>query len=154
MEGYVVADPEFRTVGDKQVLNFRMATNNGKRKVNGEEVEDTVFMNFSVWGESGVTLGKFAEKGTGLWVQCTLHQYPRKMRVEQKDGTIKDVNIPQYQMRVQQWGFLPNNKSAATAGNGNAASAAPAAQAAPTQAYQTGDPDDFAIIDDDQDLPF
>lgn len=164
MEGYLVADPQTRAVGDKTVCNFRMATNNGKRKVNGNDVEDTIFLNYEAWGPSGEALQKFAAKGTGLWVNGTLHLHEQDITVVKEDGSTQNRKFPHFKMRVREWGFLPSSRAngqqaganaQAAAGQGNTQAASNnAATPPPAAPYSAGAPDDFAIIDDGEDLPF
>lgn len=171
MEGHLVADPESRTVGQSTVCNFRMATNNGKRKVNGTEVDDTTFINYEVWGKSAEAFQKFATKGTGIWVNGSLRNNPEDVTIQLQDGSTKPRKIAHYKVRVTNWGFLPGNNNGGngngqaqqTNGNGQAQQSAASgnggnAQAGPAPAsndpYSAGSPDDFTIIDDDQDLPF
>lgn len=100
-EGNVVFGPESKTVGDKQVVNFRLAINNGKRTVNGKEIEDTLFQDCEVWNKSGETFGKFVRKGTGIWVTGSLHCNSQVVTIQNADGTTKERNFPYYKIRVR-----------------------------------------------------
>lgn len=81
--GYLVADLESRTVGDKVVANGTIAI---KRKYSVEDKSD--FINISIWGRGGETAIKYTKKGDLLAISGELQierkndQYYTRVNVE------------------------------------------------------------------------
>ena len=82
--GNLTADPERRTTGGgTAVVNVRLATNETFKNREGERQERTEYHRVTFWGRQGETIEKYAQKGTGLWVEG---------RIQTREWTDRDGN--------------------------------------------------------------
>jgi single-strand DNA-binding protein len=80
--GNATRDPESRSVGNGQVVNFILAVN---RKVKGEK--ETTYLDVSIWGKTGEIALEYVKKGSSVLVSGSLEV--RKYTA--KDGSEKTV---------------------------------------------------------------
>ena len=73
-------NPEFKRVGENDILNFAVATDHGY----GDK-KTTTFINCSLFGKRASTLGNYLTKGT----QVVLHGELFTREYQAKDGTTK-----------------------------------------------------------------
>lgn len=67
--GRVVADPQLKNVGDKQVCSFRLA-------INGRTKDDpSVFLNCEAWGKPAEVIARYATKGKQLGMTSRMKQH-------------------------------------------------------------------------------
>ena len=148
MSGRLVAEPEIRTTNNgKKVSSFRIAVDAGK-DANGNKKAD--FFDCVAWEHNAEFLGKNAHKGYLVTVEGKL----QTRSYQDKNGN----NRTAVEIVANNVNFAAPKSSNPNAG-GHAAPAPaadysrPAAQpAAPS--YSAGTNDDFALIEDEGDLPF
>lgn len=71
--GYLCADPELRSTNSgTSVLGGRIAVTHTHKKTDGDKVEDTVFMSFTIWGSRGESFAKFHKKGDLVYIEGRL----------------------------------------------------------------------------------
>ena len=151
--GRLARDPEMRqTTTGKNVASFRIACDRGRRDANGQSVAD--WIDVVAWDRQAEFVCRYFQKGSLIVVDGRLQsrQYQDKTGANRTAVEVVASNI----------NFAGPKSSNAGDGNGyqnaapsyqNAARARPAAvEAAPS--YSAGNADDFAVIDDSDDLPF
>ena len=140
--GRLARDPEMRqTTTGKNVASFRIACDRGRRDANGQSVAD--WIDVVAWDRQAEFVCRYFQKGSLIVVDGRLQsrQYQDKTGANRTAVEVVASNI----------NFAGPKSS--NAGDGNAAPARPAAvEAAPS--YSAGNADDFAVIDDSDDLPF
>lgn len=68
--GTMGSDPEIRTVGDTQVVNVSLATNEKwKDKATGEDKERTEWHRIEIWGRPAEIVKQYCTKGSKLYVE-------------------------------------------------------------------------------------
>ena len=153
-QGRLAADPELRTTQTgKQVASFRMAVDRDMVDANGHRPTD--WLTFTAWGKTAEFVNRYFHKGSAAVVhsRCQTRQY------EDKNGN----NRTAVEVVANNVNFAGSKSNGSNQGGGsyqnaapsyqNAAPARPAAvEAAPS--YSAGNADDFAVIDDSDDLPF
>jgi single-strand DNA-binding protein len=80
--GFLVRDPEARTVGDKTVAKFCIAVNRRYRSKEGEQKEEVCFLDVECWDRMAELVIKHLIKGSLVVVLGSLKQE----RWEDKDG--------------------------------------------------------------------
>lgn len=81
--GNLTRDVEMRTTPSGQnVANFSIAVNRTWRDQNGQNQEQTSFINCVAWGKAGEIIAQYTQKGSGLLVSGRLDQ----RSYEDKDG--------------------------------------------------------------------
>jgi len=151
-QGRLAADPELRTTQTgKQVASFRMAVDRDMVDANGHRPTD--WLTFTAWGKTAEFVSKYFRKGSAAVVhsRCQTRQY------EDKNGN----NRTAIEIVANNVNFAaPKSANAAPMGDAGygaptaAPAPRPAAQAAPAPSYSAGSNDDFALIEDEGDLPF
>ena len=151
--GRLARDPELRqTTTGKSVASFRIACDRGRRDANGQSQAD--WIDVVAWDRQAEFVCKYFQKGSLIVVDGRL-----------QTRTYQDKNTGANRTAVE---VVANNinfagpKSSNPASNGDAGYGAPtaapaprpAAQAAPAPSYSAGSNDDFALIEDEGDLPF
>ena len=87
--GYVTRDITLRhTKSNTPVTDISIAINEKKRNRNGEVVEDTVFVDVTLWGKLAVIADEYVQKGEAVLICGKL-----KLETWVKDG----------QKRIQKW---------------------------------------------------
>ena len=151
--GRLARDPELRqTTTGKSVASFRIACDRGRRDANGQSQAD--WIDVVAWDRQAEFVCKYFQKGSLIVVDGRL-----------QTRTYQDKNTGANRTAVE---VVANNinfagpKSSSPASNGDAGYDAPmaaptprpAVQAAPAPSYSAGSNDDFALIEDEGDLPF
>ncbi len=153
--GRLTADPELRqTPSGVSVTNFSIAVNRTYASRTGERQTD--FFDIVCWRNQAEFVTKFFKKGNAIGVEG---------RMETRDYTDKSGNKRRaYELIADNVFFVESKASAASSSQGSSfeAPAAPfnpaPGNAAPVpavgNAFSSGKFDDFAEIDNDDDLPF
>lgn len=143
--GRLVADPELRkTPNSVSTTTFTIACERNYVKPGAERQTD--FLDIVAWRSSAEFVCKYFRKGQLIAVNGSL----QTRTYEDKEGKKRKV----YEIVADSLNFA-DSKGSSGGGGGNYAAAAPArlAEEEPA-AYSSGAPDDFAVIDDSEDLPF
>ena len=160
--GRLVADPELKNLqSGKTVCSFRLAVDRGRKDANGQTQAD--FFDLTAWEHTARFIGQYFKKGAMIAVTGRL----QSRQYQDKNGN----NRTAIEVVVNEASFCGGK-------NENATRSAAPAQAAygtmpdvePPEPQQTALPgsgnqsyhaaqavpggDDFAVIDDDEDLPF
>ena len=148
--GRLVADPQLRqTTTGKNVASFRIACDRGRRDANGQNQAD--FFDVVAWERSAEFVCRYFQKGSLIAVDGRLQsrQYQDKNGNNRQAIEIVAQNINFTGPKSQNQGMGAPAMSAPAP----AEYARPAAQPA-APAYSAGSNDDFALIEDEGDLPF
>lgn len=146
--GNVTRDPEMRaTPSGAQACNFTIAVNRVFRGSDGNQQEQTSFIDCVAWGKSGETIAQYVRKGSALIVSG---------RIEQRSW--EDKTSGQRRSRVEiivdDFSFVGGGDGAGRSAGG--AASRPAAKAAAPAVNDEVVPDDMP--DDDainlDDIPF
>ena len=148
--GRLVADPELRhTPNGVATCTFRIAVDRSFVRAGEERKAD--FIDIVVWRQTAEFVCKYFHKGNLIAVDGSI----RRARMRTKPATSA--------MRLRSLrttSTLPAKKSGSTGGQGGATArprhAGSPARPAPAEpvSYAAGSADDFAVIDDNEDLPF
>ena len=148
--GRLVADPQLRqTTTGKNVASFRIACDRGRRDANGQNQAD--FFDVVAWERSAEFVCRYFQKGSLIAVDGRLQsrQYQDKNGNNRQAVEIVAQNINFTGPKSQNQGMGAPAMSAPAP----AEYARPAAQPA-APAYSAGSNVDFALIEDEGDLPF
>lgn len=140
LQGRLARDPELRqTNTGKQVATFTLAVDRGRKDANGKSVADWIPV--IAWERTAEFAYKWLAKGQMVAVDGRL----QSRTYTAKDGTNRTV------LEV-----VANNINFCGSKADNPAPAAPAGPrvGAPAADYNQMDGDDFAMIEDEGDLPF
>ena len=151
--GRLAADPQLRqTTTGKNVASFRIACDRGRRDANGQSQAD--WLDVVAWDRTAEFVCKYFQKGSLIAIDGRL----QSRSYQDKNGNSRTA----VEVVANNINFAgPKNSNAGGGANyqnsapsyQNAAPARPAAvEAAPS--YSAGNADDFAVIDDSDDLPF
>ncbi len=141
--GNLTRDPEVRYLpSGAAVGDLRLAANRKYKTQQGEEREETCFVNVSVWGRQAETCGQYLGKGSAVLVEGRL-----RFEEWEKDGQ-KNSRISVTAERVQFMSAPRGGAEYGDAPSGRSAGATPAASDG------TGAPAPAADRVDDDDLPF
>ena len=151
--GRLAADPQLRqTTTGKNVASFRIACDRGRRDANGQSQAD--WLDVVAWDRTAEFVCKYFQKGSLIAIDGRLQsrQYQDKNGNNRTAFEIVANNINFAGAKNSNAGGGANYQNSAPSYQ-NAAPARPAAvEAAPS--YSAGNADDFAVIDDSDDLPF
>lgn len=143
LQGRLARDPELRqTTTGKQVATFTIAVDRGRKDANGKSVADWIPV--IAWERAAEFAYKWLTKGQMVAVDGRL----QSRTYTAKDGTNRTV----LEVVANNINFCggkadnPGQTSTATAGQPRVG--------APAPAYNQQPGDDFAMIDDEGDLPF
>ena len=137
--GRLAADPQLRqTTTGKNVASFRIACDRGRRDANGQSQADWL-------DRTAEFVCKYFQKGSLIAIDGRL----QSRSYQDKNGN----NRTAIEIVANNVNFAAP-KSANAAPMGDAGYGAPTAQAAPAPSYSAGSNDDFALIEDEGDLPF
>ena len=150
--GRLAADPQLRqTTTGKNVASFRIACDRGRRDANGQSQAD--WLDVVAWDRTAEFVCKYFQKGSLIAIDGRL----QSRSYQDKNGN----NRTAIEIVANNVNFAaPKSANAAPMGDAGygAPTAAPAprpsAQAAPAPSYSAGSNDDFALIEDEGDLPF
>ncbi len=145
--GRLVADPELRTTPQgTSVTSFRVAVDRNFARQGQERQTD--FFDVVAWRGTAEFVSKYFHKGSMIAVEGSMQM----RNYQDKNG----VNRTAYEIIANNVSFTGSKQES---GSGNYAPAPqrqeysrPVAPAAPS--YSAGSNDDFAVIDDNEDLPF
>ena len=150
--GRLVADPELRTTPQgTNVCSFRIACDRNFARQGEQRQAD--FIDIVAWRSQAEFVSKYFQKGSLIAIDGSI----QTRQYQDKNGN----NRTAFEIVANNINFAGPKSSNAGDGNGyhaapsyqNAAPARPAAvEAAPS--YSAGNADDFAVIDDSDDLPF
>lgn len=149
--GRLVADPTLRqTQTGKNVASFRIACDRGRKDANGQSQAD--FLDVVAWDRSADFVCKYFQKGSLIVIDGRL----QTRSYQDKNGN----NRQAVEIVASNINFAgPKSSNQGGGGGGYAPAPAPeysarpaAQQAAPS--YSAGSNDDFAVIEDEGDLPF
>lgn len=146
--GRLVADPQLRqTQQGTSVASFRIACDRNRADQNGQRQAD--FFDVVAWRGTAEFVCKYFQKGSMIAIDGQL----QSRQYQDKNGN----NRTAIEIVANNVNFTGSKSSS---GGGNYAASAPAPQQyahpAPqeTPSYSAGSNDDFAVIDDNEDLPF
>ena len=138
--GRLARDPELRqTTTGKNVASFRIACDRGRRDANGQSQAD--WLDVVAWDRTAEFVCKYFQKGSLIAIDGRL----QSRSYQDKNGQ----NRTAVEIVAQNVSFCGSKESTSPAPQNAAQS-----PAAPSQRTQ-GEPDaDYALIEDDGDLPF
>ena len=153
LTGRLVADPELKTTqSGNSVCTFRVAVDRSYAPQGEERKAD--FITVTAWRKTAEFVSKYFQKGSLIAIDGSI----QTRQYQDKNGN----NRTAFEIVANNINFAgPKNSNAGGGANyqnsapsyQNAAPARPAAvEAAPS--YSAGSADDFAVIDDSDDLPF
>lgn len=141
--GRLGRDPELRqTTTGKNVASFSIACDRGRKDANGQSQAD--WIDVVTWDRTAEFVCKYFQKGSLIVVDGRL----QSRKYQDKDGNNRTA-IEIVANNVNFAGPKNQNGGEPTAPSYEAPSAA-----APQPSYSDGKGDDFALIDDEGDLPF
>jgi len=119
--GNVTRDPELRYIANgTAVTDIGLAVNDRRKTATGEWVEETTFVDVTLWGRTAEVAGEYVTKGSPLLIEGRL-----KLDTWEKDGK-KNSKLRVVGERMQLLGNRPGSadgarpKSRATVGRGAA----------------------------------
>ena len=150
--GRLTRDPELRhTQSNMAVCSFSLAIDRDRKGPNGERQTD--FIDCVAWGRQAEFVAQWFNKGAMAIVVGRV----QSRRWQDQNGN----NRTAIEIVANNVNFAaPKSANAAPMGDAGygaptaAPAPRPAAQAAPAPSYSAGSNDDFALIEDEGDLPF
>jgi len=108
--GRLTRDPETRAVGDTSVTDIGLACNRRFTKKDGEKVEETTFVDVTLWGKTGEIAQQYLKKGSLAFVRgrLTLDSWEAKETGEKRS-----------KLKVTGEELVLGPKNEAVAGGGN-----------------------------------
>lgn len=149
--GRLVADPELRTTKQgHSVCSFRIACDRSYAQQGQERQAD--FIDIVAWRQQADFVSKYFRKGSMIAVEGSLQtrQYQDKQGSKRTAVEVVANNISFAGAKRQDSQSVPSYEQRTT----SHVHQAKAAQNALQPAYTQGSMDDFAVINDDDDLPF
>ena len=149
--GRLVADPELRTTTQgNSVCSFRIACDRSYVQQGQERQAD--FIDIVAWRQQAEFVSKYFQKGSMIAVEGSLQtrQYQDKQGNKRTAVEVVANNISFAGAKRQDGQSVPSYEQQTT----SHVQQAKAAQNALQPAYTQGSMDDFAVINDDDDLPF
>ena len=174
-QGRVAADPEMRTTqSGLTVASFRMAVDRDNVGQDGQRATD--WLNFVAWRKTAEFVDRYFHKGSMAIVECQCQPRSYEDRNGQKrtatEFVVQKIHFcgPKTEQRVDDGGEAPppgyqqsyqqpsyQNQQPQQMGFATQNQRQEWQQSAPggqQPSYSQGDPDDFSVIDDSDDLPF
>ena len=150
--GRLVADPELRTTqSGTNVCSFRIACDRNFARQGEQRQAD--FIDIVAWRQQAEFVSKYFQKGSLIAIEGSL----QTRQYQDKNGN----NRTAIEIVANNVNFAaPKSANAAPMGDAGygapmaAPAARPAVQANPAPSYSAGSNDDFALIEDEGDLPF
>ena len=150
--GRLVADPELRTTPQgTNVCSFRIACDRNFARQGEQRQAD--FIDIVAWRSQAEFVSKYFQKGSLIAIDGSI----QTRQYQDKNGN----NRTAIEIVANNVNFAaPKSANAAPMGDAGygapmaAPAPRPAAQAAPAPSYSAGSNDDFALIEDEGDLPF
>lgn len=147
LNGRLVADPELRkTTTGVSTTTFTLAVDRSFVKAGGERQTD--FIDVVSWRNNAEFACKYFRKGQLVAVNGSL----QTRTYENKEG--RKVKV--YEVVADNLHFAESKGASGSQPRGDYAQSAPAPRSIEQEpaSYSAGEPDDFAVIDDSEDLPF
>lgn len=142
--GRLVADPELRTTGNgTNVCSFRIACDRNFAQKGQERQAD--FIDVVAWRQSAEFVTKYFQKGSLVAVEGSL----QSRQYQDKNGNKRTA----VEVLANQINFAGGKKPGGQPVD-DGGEAPPKDYREPAPAYSQGSADDFAVISDDDDLPF
>ena len=142
--GRLVADPELRTTGNgTNVCSFRIACDRNFAQKGQERQAD--FIDVVAWRQSAEFICKYFQKGSLIAVEGSL----QSRQYQDKNGNKRTA----VEVLANQINFAGGKKPGGQPVD-DGGEAPPKDYREPAPAYSQGIADDFAVISDDDDLPF
>lgn len=142
--GRLVADPELRTTGNGiNVCSFRIACDRNFAQKGQERQAD--FIDIVAWRQSAEFICKYFQKGSLIAVEGSL----QSRQYQDKNGNKRTA----VEVLANQINFAGGKKPGGQPVD-DGGEAPPKDYREPAPAYSQGSADDFAVISDDDDLPF
>ncbi|MFZ1242540.1 MAG: single-stranded DNA-binding protein [Candidatus Saccharimonas sp.] len=133
--GNLTRDVEMRTTASGQtVANFSLAVSRSWKGQDGQQQEQTSFINCVAWGRTGETIAQYVKKGNPLLVSGRLDQ----RSYEDKDGNKRSA----IEVNVEDFNFV---------GGGRSSDDATSTPASSSQPSNSGNKD--VVIEDIDDKP-
>lgn len=143
--GRLVADPELRkTTTGISTTTFTIACDRSYVKPGAERQTD--FIDIVAWRSSAEFVCKYFRKGQLIAVQGSL----QTRTYEDREGKKRKV----YEIVADNLHFADSKGSSGGGGQANYSQPPARVQEEEPASYSAGAPDDFAVIDDSEDLPF
>ena len=143
--GRLAADPELKTTNSgKSVCSFRIANDTGYKNADGSS--QTNWLECVAWERTAEFICKYFQKGALIALDGRL----QTRQYQDKNGNNRSVT----EIRVQNANFCGSKDSSTLVGGSAPQAAAKRTQGEPSVSYSSGHSDDFALIEDDGDLPF
>jgi len=140
--GNVTRDPEVRYIqSGTAVTDLGLAVNDRRKTATGEWVEETTFVDVTLWGRTAEVAGEYVTKGSPLLIEGRL-----KLDTWEKDGK-KNSKLRVVCERMQ----LLGAKGEGGRGKGRPPSGQPAEDFASTSRYDGGE---APAVGGDDDIPF
>ena len=152
--GRLASDPEMRqTTTGKSVASFTIACDRGRKDANGQSVCD--WLNIVAWDKTAEFVCKYFQKGSMIAVDGRLQtrQYQDKNGQNRTAVEIVAKNAHFGSSKESIYPSAENAPESAAAAPQRMQSAKRTTQNA-TQSYSAGNGDDYALIEDNGDLPF
>lgn len=149
--GRLVADPELRTTpAGQSVCSFRIACDRSYVQQGQQRQAD--FIDIVAWRQQADFVCRYFQKGSMIAVEGSLQtrQYQDKQGSKRTAVEVVANNISFAGAKRQDSQSAPSYEQQTA----NHVQQAKAKQNAPQPAYTQGSMDDFAVINDDDDLPF
>jgi single-strand DNA-binding protein len=135
--GNLTADPELRYIpSGTAVTDLRLAVNDRRKNANGEWIEETTYVDVTLWSRQAEVASEYLNKGSSVLIEGRL-----KLDTWEKDGK-KNSKLRVVGERMQMLG----GRGGGGGGTRGGAAAQPAAQTAAHDEIEAGPPDD--------DIPF
>jgi single-strand DNA-binding protein len=150
--GNVTRDPELRYIASgTAVTDIGLAVNDRRKTATGEWVEETTFVDVTLWGRTAEVAGEYVTKGSPLLIEGRL-----KLDTWEKDGK-KNSKLRVVCERMQLLGGRgEGGRSGAGAGKARSAGRPAGAEEeyAQTPRYDGPDDEPAGSVGGDDDIPF
>ncbi len=148
--GNVTRDPEMRaTPSGAQACNFTIAVNRTFRGGDGEQQEQTSFIDCVAWGRSGETIAQYVKKGSGLIVSGRIEQRSWEDKTSGQKRSRVEIVVDDFSFVGGGDGATGGSRGGSSSYSSSRSSAKPAAS---EEVVPDDMPDDDAINLDD--IPF
>ena len=127
----LVSDPELKTVGDSNVVRFRVAINRKFTTKSGEKKEESTYIDCEMWGPRAAIISEYLAKGDPILIEGHLKQESW----DTKDGEKRSKII----VSIQDFEFM----SAKKGGNSQAQNQEPQAKTQQPKKKQSMDLEDI-----------
>ena len=149
--GRLARDPELRqTTTGKNVASFRIACDRGRRDANGQSQAD--WLDVVAWDRTAEFVCKYFQKGSLIAIDGRLQSRSYQDKTGQNRTAVEIVaNNANFCGSKESTSPAPQNAAQCPAAPSQRTQGEP--DAAPP-AYSQGQADDFALIEDEGDMPF